>query len=60
MFSEIQVFKCFLCAFAANDAGRDATGGPLQELGAKRLVIVYFRVTVVNMPACVLQPHNYG
>ena len=38
VFSEIQVFKCFLCACAANDAGCEATGGPPQELGAKRLV----------------------
>ena len=38
-FSEIQVFKCFLCACAANDAGRKATSGPPQELGTKRLVI---------------------
>ena len=34
MFSEIQVFKCFLCAYAANDVG----GGPPQELDAKQLV----------------------
>ena len=33
------VFKCFLCACAANDAGREATGGPQQELAAKRLVV---------------------
>ena len=38
MFSEIQVFKCFLCACTANDASREATGGPPQELAAKRLV----------------------
>ena len=38
MFSEIQVFKCFLCTCAANDAGREATGGPPQELAVKRLV----------------------
>ena len=37
MFSEIQVFKCFLCTCAANDAGCEATGGPPQELGAKQL-----------------------
>ena len=37
-FSEIQVFKCFLCACAANDAGREATGGSPQELAAKQLV----------------------
>ena len=35
---EIQAFKRFLCACAANDAGREATGGPPQELDAKRLV----------------------
>ena len=39
MFSEIQVFKCFLCACAENDAGRKATGGTPQELAAKWLVI---------------------
>ena len=38
-FSDIQVFKCFLCACAANDAGRFVTGGPLQELDAKLLVL---------------------
>ena len=27
----LEVFKCFLCACAANDAGRKATGGPPQE-----------------------------
>ena len=32
VFSEIKVFKCFLCACAANDAGREVTGGPPQEL----------------------------
>ena len=37
-FSEIQVFKCFLCACAANDAGREATGGSPQELAVKQLV----------------------
>ena len=31
VFSEIQVFKCYLCACAANDASRFATGGPPQE-----------------------------
>ena len=36
--SEIKVFKCFLCACVANDAGRFTTGGPPQELAAKRLV----------------------
>ena len=35
---EIQVFKCYLCACAANDAGREMTGGPPQELDTKRLV----------------------
>ena len=38
MFSDIQVFKCFLCACAANDAGHEATSGPPQELAVKRLV----------------------
>ena len=38
MFSEIKVFKCFLCVCRANDAGRKATGGPQQELVAKQLV----------------------
>ena len=38
VFSEIKVFKCFLCACAANDAGREVNGGLLQELTAKRLV----------------------
>ena len=28
VFSEIKVFKCFLCASAPNDTGREATGGP--------------------------------
>ena len=51
MFSEIKVFKCFLCVCAANDAGRKATGGPPQELDAKRLVLyiihlVYFSSTI--------------
>ena len=41
MFSEIKVFKCFLCACVANDAGHEATGGPPQELAAKQLVIIY-------------------
>ena len=41
MFSEIQVFKCFLCVCAANDTGRKATGGPPQELDAKQLVYIY-------------------
>ena len=34
----LEVFKCFLCACTANDAGRFATGGPPQELDVKRLV----------------------
>ena len=38
VFSEIQVFKCFLCACTANDAGHKATGDRLQELAVKRLV----------------------
>ena len=43
-FSEIKVFKCFLCACAANDAGCEATGGPPQELVAKRLVYIYIYI----------------
>ena len=35
VFSEIKVFKCFLCAYTTNDASRKATGGPPQELTAK-------------------------
>ena len=35
VFSEIKVFKYFLCTCAANDASRKATGGPPQELTAK-------------------------
>ena len=38
MLSEIHVFKCFLCACAANGVGREATDGPPQELATKRLV----------------------
>ena len=38
VFSDIKVFKCFLCSCAANDAGRKATGGPPQEIAAKQLV----------------------
>ena len=34
---------CFLCVCAANDAGHEATGGPPQELAAKRLVIDIIR-----------------
>ena len=30
--------QCFLCACVANDACREATSGPPQELAAKRLV----------------------
>ena len=37
------LYDCFLCACAANDAGHEATGGPLQELAAKRLVIDIIR-----------------
>ena len=47
VFSEIKVFKCFLCTCAANDAGHKATGGPPQELDAKRLVLVIFRTIVM-------------
>ena len=39
VFSEVQVFKCFLCACAENDAGRKTTSGPPLELDAKRLEI---------------------
>ena len=53
MFSEIQVFKCFLCACAANDAGRKATGGPLQELAAKRIVYNMCVSACVCVRACV-------
>ena len=28
----LEIFKCFLCACAANDAGREATAGPPPEL----------------------------
>ena len=35
----LEIFKCFLCACAANDASREATGGPPQELAAKQLVV---------------------
>ena len=31
--------QCFLCTCVANDACREATSGPPQELAAKRLVI---------------------
>ena len=41
MFAEIQLFQCVLCACAANDAGREATGGSPHELAAKRLVLLY-------------------
>ena len=41
MFSEIQVFRCFLCTCAANDAGHKVTGGSPQELATKQLVIIY-------------------
>ena len=37
----LEVFKCFLCACTANDAGRKVTGGPPQELDTKRLVYIY-------------------
>ena len=37
----LEVFKCFLCACTANDAGRKVTGGPPQELHTKRLVYIY-------------------
>ena len=37
VFQKFKVFKCFLCACAANDAGREATGGSPQELAAKQL-----------------------
>ena len=54
--SEIPVFKCFLCACAANDAGREMTGGPPQELDAKRLVynipniyILYLYIIMFNL-----------
>ena len=50
MFSEIQVFKCFVCACAANDAGREASGGPPQELDVKRLV--YTNKAKRNLFAC--------
>ena len=39
VFAEIKTFKCFLCACTANDASRKVTGGPPQELAAKRLVL---------------------
>ena len=38
-FQKFKPSKCFLCACAANDAGRLTTSGPPQELEAKRLVI---------------------
>ena len=44
MFSEIQVFKCFLCTCVANDAGHEANGSPPQELDAKQLVYIYMYV----------------
>ena len=40
----LEVFKCFLCACAANDAGRKATASPPQELDVKRLVYIYGRI----------------
>ena len=43
-------FQCFLCACAANDAGRDATGDPLQELDAKRLVLYIYNRAVKCVP----------
>ena len=41
-----EVFKCFLCACAANNAGHKATASPPQELDVKRLVPEYIRVLV--------------
>ena len=58
VFSEIKVFKCFLCACAANDAGRKATSGSPQELGAKWLVhhktLSFFNVQRGGWNCCVI------
>ena len=40
VFSEIKVFKCFLCACVANDAGCKATGG--QELYSRKAASVEY------------------
>ena len=47
----LEVFKCFLCACAANDAGREATGGPPPDLDAKRLVNknIHTKILVLHM-----------
>ena len=37
-FQKFKSSNVFLCACVANDAGREATGGPPEELDAKRLV----------------------
>ena len=46
MFSEIQVFKCFLCACAANDAGRKATRRP--SAGASRKAASYLYLNIID------------
>ena len=52
------MYVCICLVARINDAGREATGGPPQELGTKQLVIIIYNIIIKNISLLFLAINN--